>query len=337
MAKWQIRVGNPLAGIPGGGVFAPTIVVGNVPAGDPAVAQAAPFEYIPDPGNGSGIATAFATLAAAGTGGWIHIRRGIYDFGALGAPALPLTIAGFRVAGDGCGTLLRMSTLDRRLFLMTTVPAVTGRGPELYDVGVDWTTAALGAVGTEVIDASGSFRAVLSNVEVIKSAGPVLNADESVTSIFRGGILTRFLNCRAQNVDGEAGLGVVAFRLAGPTGECQGCSVTGANVAYRAEATVQGIVGCTSNGAALAASHTGYQIDADNVRVGDCQASSGVDGIVAQAAGGLICMSNNITGMLGDGVRIEAGATDCIVVGNRLNGNSFVDAGTGTEAGHNAP
>lgn len=90
-------------GIPPGSVdhFAPRYIVGNVPAGDTAPVQPAPFQYIPDSGDGAGIATALA--AAAISGGDIWIRRGTYDF-AAGAVATPLTIpAGVRVRGEGGG------------------------------------------------------------------------------------------------------------------------------------------------------------------------------------------------------------------------------------------
>lgn len=84
--------------------FAPTIIVGNVPAGDSAVAYAQDgFTYIPDPGDGTGIAAAIAALNSPGPiGGSIHIRRGVYDFNEPTSPALPLRINGWiNIQGDG--------------------------------------------------------------------------------------------------------------------------------------------------------------------------------------------------------------------------------------------
>lgn len=90
----------------GGGTtdhFAPTIIVGNVLAGDPAVAQAAPFRYIPDPGDGSGIALALSEAVAL-SAGVVHIRRGQYG---LTDPAVfPLTVPpGVIVRGEGWGDI----------------------------------------------------------------------------------------------------------------------------------------------------------------------------------------------------------------------------------------
>jgi len=318
--------------------FAPTIVVGNTAAGDPAATFPAPFNYIPDTGNGAGIALAFTSAAAlvtAGFGARVHIRRGVYDFGAVGAPALPLTIAGFRVSGDGRGTQLRMSTLDRRLLLMTTVPAVVGIAPELYDVGIDWTLAAAGAVGTECIDALGSFNTILSNVHVNKSVGPVLNPDESLTSIFRSGTISRFTNCRVQNADGVAANLVVAFRMAGPTCEANGCAITGANVGFRLESTVQGIIGCTVNGGVLFANHTSVEIDTTNCRVIGLQSSSSTDGIVAKTGAEATITACNVTGTVGDAIRVDLGAVDVVVVANRVNGGVLNILEGSTVSGHN--
>jgi len=82
--------------------FAPRIVVGNVPAGDSNVSQGAPFQYIPDPGDGSGLAAAITALAA--TGGRIYVRRGTYTFGGAGSPALPLVVpSGVLIEGESGG------------------------------------------------------------------------------------------------------------------------------------------------------------------------------------------------------------------------------------------
>lgn len=63
-------------GGPGGNDhFVPRIIVGNTLNGDPAPAQAPPFQYLPDPGNGSGIV---AALAGAVAGYDVHIRPGTY-------------------------------------------------------------------------------------------------------------------------------------------------------------------------------------------------------------------------------------------------------------------
>jgi hypothetical protein len=118
--------------------FAPRIIVGNVPAGDDNAAQVPPFQYIPDPGDGSGIA---AALVAAAAGYDVRIRPGTYDFGA-GTVATPLTIpAGVRVSGAGPTTIL-------------IAPVGTGAvSQDVFSLGADaeladlWIKVPPGAVG----------------------------------------------------------------------------------------------------------------------------------------------------------------------------------------------
>jgi hypothetical protein len=87
---------------------APTFVVGNVPEGDSATAYSTDgFEYVPDTGNGAGIETALNTLSGLGSGGRVYVRRGTYDFTAVGAPVAPLVVdGGVTLSGEGPGTLL---------------------------------------------------------------------------------------------------------------------------------------------------------------------------------------------------------------------------------------
>lgn len=80
--------------------FAPRYIVGNVPANDPAVAQAQPFRYIGDPGDGSGIAQALAEAAI--TPGDVWIRPGTYTR-PVGAALLAIP-AGCTVRASGIGT-----------------------------------------------------------------------------------------------------------------------------------------------------------------------------------------------------------------------------------------
>jgi len=81
--------------------FAPKYLVGNVPAGDSNVAYSSGgFVYIPDPGDGSGIAAALAAAGLAGGEGDVHIRPGEYRLpgGQLDVPARTL------VSGAGPST-----------------------------------------------------------------------------------------------------------------------------------------------------------------------------------------------------------------------------------------
>ena len=98
--------------------FEANFLVGNVPAGDPATAQAAPFQYFGDPGDGTGIEAALAAAAAAG-GGRVYIRSGTYDFG-LGAVAAPLTVpANTTVQGAGQATrIITKTSGDQGAFVL---------------------------------------------------------------------------------------------------------------------------------------------------------------------------------------------------------------------------
>lgn len=71
--------------------FAPLVIVGNTLEGDPAAAYTTDeFHYVPDTGNGAGIATALTFLGA--NGGRIYIKRGNYNFNNAGGPAAALSV-----------------------------------------------------------------------------------------------------------------------------------------------------------------------------------------------------------------------------------------------------
>jgi hypothetical protein len=112
--------------------IAPKYLVGNVLAGDSAVAYSTDgFVYIPDIGDGAGIALALSyadpnSLAFVAAGD-VWIRPGTYDFGQGGSPSMPLTIpAGTRVQGAGNTTRLRAKTAgDQGVFVMAAGGAGT--------------------------------------------------------------------------------------------------------------------------------------------------------------------------------------------------------------------
>lgn len=325
-----------------GDVFGPRVVVGNVPAGDPSATQGAPFEYIGDEGDGAGIAAAF--IAASAIGGTVYIRRGVYDFGLVTSPALPLTVAGFNVTGSGNSTVLRLSTLDRRLFVLSTVPGPLNRASFLADFVIDFTLAASGAIGTEMVDLSGSFRARVRNVEVIKDAlnpipvGPVLNPDESLTSIFRGGGASRFIEANLVNIDGTPGGTVVGFRLPNSNSTAEVCFSVGANVGFRVESTanVVQVLGCRATGGfGVFTVYNGMEIGGDAVRIEGCNLTSGVDGLVVESTGYAIVEGNNFSFFSGDGIRVDAGGGGSLVVANRMDGNALNILDTNTLVGMN--
>jgi len=187
--------------------FAPTLVVGNVIAGDPAAAQAAPFQYVPDPGDGTGIAAALAAVPAGG--GWVHIRRGTYT---LAAGVLPLTLpSGCRVTGDGPGaTILVARADDRRVFAV----GVGAANCELSEIGFTLPAAAVGAAGLTMIDTIDGQHVRLVNLHV-HGPGTAFSADESLTSVIRADLDTLVQQCRISAMPHTPNASLACIRIAG--------------------------------------------------------------------------------------------------------------------------
>lgn len=144
--------------------FAPKYVVGNVLAGDPNTPQLGAFRYIPDPGDGSGIALALTQPDGPGD---VWIRPGTYDFG-TGAVAMPLTIpAGTRVQGAGNTTILRARVAgDQGVFVL----AGPG-GSQLRDMRIEG-PAAGGTGSTALVLVLGSG-CILSGLSIAYQATDV--------------------------------------------------------------------------------------------------------------------------------------------------------------------
>lgn len=199
-SRWNPRVTRP-SGTGGGPPpqiqdhFAPKIIVGNVPNGDPAVAQTFPFRYIPDTGNGAGVAQALAEASAPGQQGDVYLRPGIYDFGLPGSPTLPLAVPiGTSLRGPGpgvpallggnpsAGALLRLSPAQRELLAVGSTAAVR-------QLGIEIPNAAPGAAGSFMVNAGISGApAFIDQVPVFVTADDPSN--ESLTAIFRGDFIT---------------------------------------------------------------------------------------------------------------------------------------------------
>jgi len=173
----------PSPGSGGGGTpttdrFAPRIVVGNEPAGDPATAQAAPFQYIADPGDGSGIAAALVALAAEP--GWIHIRRGDYDLSS-GAVADFQVPSGVTITGDGRGTtILGRTAGNQRIFRFL------GDGL-LHNLVIDVPQGDVGTTGSEVILVDGDVD--IENV-IVSFDGDVDSDIRYALRVSAGGVAT---------------------------------------------------------------------------------------------------------------------------------------------------
>ena len=150
--------------------IAPKYLIGNVPAGDSAVAYSTDgFIYIPDIGDGAGIALALLLIAGnpftdpqtPPVPGDVWIRPGTYDLGA-GSVVVPLTIpANTRVQGAGIGTtIIRSKGGDGSQAVFTM-----GAACQLRDMQVESPAGSpsTGGVGTSLIEVRGP-ECVLENL-----------------------------------------------------------------------------------------------------------------------------------------------------------------------------
>lgn len=153
--------------------FAYNIIVGNVPAGDPSVAATGAFRYIPDVGDGAGIALALTEAGLSSTPISIFIRAGDYSI------STPLVIpSNTSVYGSGTmSTILNCTGSNRRV-------VTVGQYSSLRNVGV-WAPvgASMGASGTELILLS--YYSVLRDVYIYYDL--YVPANESLTAFIRTG------------------------------------------------------------------------------------------------------------------------------------------------------
>jgi hypothetical protein len=143
--------------------FAPRIIVGNVLSGDPATPQVAPFRYIPDPGDGSGIALALSEAAASE--GDVFVRSGAYTL-PLGTATLDVP-AGVTLRGAGWGETIITGAPDQRAVFRV------GQLATLADLRIIMPLPASGATGDLVVELTGSSAgsATAVNVYVDASSG----------------------------------------------------------------------------------------------------------------------------------------------------------------------
>lgn len=150
--------------------FAPRYLVGNTlaPYLDPAVPQVAPFVYIPDPGDGTGIEAALA--AAAIIPGDVWIRPGTYDL-SLGPVVTPMVVPpNVRVYGSGYTTrILGRLTGNQGVFVL-------GTDASLHDMTILVSASDAGSVvSVAVVRAldAGNVRRV--NITFVTALGGALN------------------------------------------------------------------------------------------------------------------------------------------------------------------
>lgn len=135
--------------------FAPKYLVGNTANGDSPVAYTnAGFRYIPDPGDGSGIALALSYANPADPDfvaeGDIWIRPGVYDLNGSGSPTIPMELAaGIVVRGSGNKTsILARNSGNQSVFSMKS-------SSELRDLRINYfgeSDPVSAGVGLVVID-----------------------------------------------------------------------------------------------------------------------------------------------------------------------------------------
>jgi hypothetical protein len=349
-SRWIPRI--PAQGSGGGGPppqiqdhFCPKIIVGNVPAGDPAVAQAAPFQYVPDPGDGTGIALALGSLPAGG--GDVCVRPGTYD---LAGPPLVVP-SNSTLFGAGPSTLIRNLTGSRRI-------VTVGVGGEVRGVALVLGAAPQGSAGVEAVflsaGASGArFRE--SSINVL-AASP----DESLTALVRTG--AGAVRCRVELVTltGPASAIPSGVVLDGSDHAIEDLVLDG--VAATAVVFVQGSLRCTAQ-AVRGNAEVGFSVEGDrhamdgvidvtDAGIGadlvDCSRcrvelvsqgaspAAGSFGVRVQAG-----VRNTVSGSIlqdhDTGISVLAGATRTIVLGNQLEAATapLLDAGSLTEAAHN--
>ncbi len=357
-SRYVPRIDRPGSG--GGGPppqiedhFAPRFLVGNVPNGDPAVGQAAPFEYIPDTGDGSGIAAAVAAANAAG-GGDIWIRPGTYDLSTGGVTGFVITAPRVTIRGAGFETIIRGRADARSVFdFSASFPAI------LQDIAISMPQAAAGAAGLQVVHCG--FQGAFSNIQVTFDGPAVANPNESLTAVFRDTGTGRHRNLYSL-VTPFTGTGqVAAFEMSGSFAFIsQSWATLGdavlrvSNQGHRVEQFYAllfgGGVEATGQNHILDMSLQSFIDDGTPIISVDASKNVSLRGMIenfgAQAPGagvevGATAVGTSVQMMTFDAVPtcvdILAGADRTTVLGCQLDGGVVVDAGTSTEQAHNQP
>lgn len=211
---------------------APTVVVGNVPAGDSAVAYSSDgFEYTPDTGNGAGIAAAIALLGP--DGGRVYIRRGEYDFNAGGGPAGPLAVpANVTMQGEGVG-----STVITGLAIGNQGVFSLGASCQVLDMTLVSDTADVSAIGSSGVVQTATG-AVLRNLAITVAAAAT-GAMRAAVSVTAGASATPVVMdavvVTAATKTGSAAPTVGVRAVGGAYVEMTNCTFTGGDVAISAD------------------------------------------------------------------------------------------------------
>lgn len=284
-----------------GGRFAPKYLVGNVPAGDSNVASSVDgFVYIPDPGDGTGIALALTQPDGPGD---VYIRPGEYErtAGVLGSVE-PLVIpVGVRVMGAGFSTLIRLRNvpLDGGVFVLDGINA------ELHDVHI-MIAPDMGGTATAAILVNADS-ATVENVGVYLSN---TNVPEAICVGSANATNTRVAGCYFESA--SIGMRILANR----------CRILGNSVRVAVVGAISGIV--------LEASATRCVVEGNVVNSQDTSASA-----ITNAAN-LCAITGNEVEVTNPVAGITLTGDNNVVVSNVSGATTPVnDLGVGNEVAHN--
>jgi|694.fasta_scaffold17096_10 hypothetical protein len=225
--------------------FAPKYLVGNVPAGDSNVVYSSGgFFYLPDPGDGSGIAAALA--AAVLVAGDVWIRPGIYNLGS-GSVVTPLVVPTYcLVRGAGEATqILGKASVDQGVFRLF------GAGSGLRDLRIEAPPAAEPTAGSIAVVSVVNARCSVQGCVVAVSADAAsallygIDAQGSAANITNNRIISNGTNASG-----------VPLRLSGGAAAASGNAIAASAADVAAIFIASSENACTSNVCNLGAAPT---------------------------------------------------------------------------------
>ena len=311
--------------------FAPKYLVGNVPKGDSATAYSSGgFQYIPDTGNGAGIAAAIA--AATASPGDIWIRPGTYNLTSAGAPASPYAVpSGVLVRGAGNSTVINgRLTGNQTVFTLATTS-------ELRDLRINVIGEFNSILGDGVVECNGSpsspSRVERVDIQLSNLGGSTLLK----AAILAGKASARIVACRfflpdfdqqsptggvsGVQVDGIQGFASVSRCLATRSGTSFGCAYVafgGARLELsESSSSSASLAGVLVSGGGLAINST--------VSVSECVLESANSGACISSDGTTRIVNNNLSALAGSQAVLSTGRG--VITGNTITGASDLSGG----------
>lgn len=150
--------------VSGGDHFAPKFLVGNALSGAPAQSQAGYFRYVPDLGDGTGIALALTEMAALGFAADLFIQEGTYTR-AVGLARFVVP-ANCRVIGDAVGGVnIVTNAVDDCIFQL-------GAGASIERMTLTQ-RGALGAAGSALVEVPAGSSSQRTRLRDLRLVTPV--------------------------------------------------------------------------------------------------------------------------------------------------------------------